>query len=160
MKLRKQIILFLGSILLIVLFFLLPRNHTWMTNRALAYWKDFNFQRKHLDPEYRRTKRYEASYTYCKQIAAYFERKGLKQKVLVLLPPSAYFKSKGLNFHVPEPAVFYYYTGLKTVWVNSADASKANWIVSFKDIIRIDSVENKKMIEDTIAAYKKYPVAL
>ncbi|HWJ90073.1 MAG TPA: hypothetical protein VNR87_03130 [Flavisolibacter sp.] len=78
----------------------------------------------------------------------------------MLLPPSAYFKNKGLNYHVPEPAVFYYYTGVKTVWVNSVDAAKADWVVSFNGIIRIDSVQNKRMIQDTIASYKKYPVAL
>jgi hypothetical protein len=160
MKTRKQMLLFFTSILLIVLFFVLPRNRTWMINRAFSYWKDFKVQRTHLDTEYRKSKRYESAYTYSRQIADYFARKGIKDQVLVLLPPSSYFRSKGLNYHVPEPAVFYYYTGLKTVWINSADAPKAGWIVSFRDIIRIDSVQSQSMINDTIAAYKKYPVSL
>lgn len=160
MKTRKQILLFFTAILLVAVFFMLPRNRTWMVNRAFVYWRDFTIQKKHLDPDYRKTKRYGSDYIYSKQIADYFGRKGISEKVLVLLPPSAYFKNKGLNYHVPEPAVFYYYTGVKTVWVNSVDAAKADWVVSFNGIIRIDSVQNKRMIQDTIASYKKYPVAL
>jgi hypothetical protein len=157
----KNIILLGAGIFLLCLFFLLPRNQTWLAQRVLPYWKDFQRQKNILDLEKRKVERYESAYTYSKQIAGYFERKGIRQDVLVLIPSSAYFKSRGVNYPVPEPAVFYYYTGLKTVWPNSSAALKANWYVHASEgRILIDSIAGTPGFMDTLSGFQKFPVSL
>jgi hypothetical protein len=156
----KKIFLLSVSILATSLFFVLPQNREWMAQRVLAYWNDFRKQ-KNLNPEHRKIERYGTEYTYSKRIAGFFRQKGIEKNVLVLFPPTAYFKSKGIDYHVPEPAVFYYFTGLKTIWVDSRDAIKANWVVRVDSTqMVIDSVLNTAMLADTIQAFKKFPVSL
>jgi hypothetical protein len=152
---KKTIILTLAAIALIVAFFLLPRNRQWAT-RVYSYWTDYQWQRDNTGSETRMQKRFGNNYTYSKQVAEVLEKKGVKDQALVLIPPSNYFTKMGMRYHVPEPAVFYYYTGLKTIWANSNDAIKANWYVRVKGKeLVIDSVRDKVAFADTIAAFKK-----
>lgn len=152
---KKPLILTCTGIVLIIAFFLLPRYQKW-AGTVYSYWTDYQWQRDNTDLETRMTKRFGNSYTYSKHIAEALEKKGVKDKALVLMPPGNYFTKMGLSYHVPEPAVFYYYTGLKTIWANSNDAIKANWYVrvSGKELI-IDSVRDLNAFGDTIAAFKK-----
>ncbi len=155
-RLRK-IILLVAGIAVILLFSCLPSNKTWLKERIFGYWNDFQAQKKQMVPEQRMATRFTAQYTYSKYIADFFEKKGNKKNALVLIPPAAYFEKHGLNYPVPYPAVFYYYTGLRTIWANSPHATDANWYVSVrKQEIIIDSVTGKTMLNDTIAALKKY----
>ncbi|WP_315821984.1 hypothetical protein [Paraflavitalea speifideaquila] len=81
--------------------------------------------------------------------------------MLVLMPPSNYFHKMGIKYHVPEPAVFYYYTGLKTIWANSKEAVQANWFVRvYQGEIIVDSVTDKKKLQDTIGVFQKMGVTL
>ena len=155
---RKFILLAL-SILMVVGFFLLPQNSEWISDRILPYWSDLRKQKKHLEIEERKIDRYGSSYTYSKMIDDFFEKKGVDENVLVLVPPTSYFTARGIKYHVPEPAVFYYFTGLKTVWVNSPEAIKANWYVRVaQGEIIIDSASSH--LSDSIKAWLKYPVSL
>lgn len=127
----------------------------------MGYWNDFKEQKLNLDIEERKVARYQTDYLLAKDVTAFFEKKGIADKVLVLMPSSDYFAAKGLKIHVPEPAVFYYYTGLKTIWPNSPDAVKANWYITTRQgRLFFDSVTNKKALLDTIAAFKKYKISL
>jgi hypothetical protein len=152
---KKPFILTVAGIALIIAFFLLPRNRQW-AEMVYSYWTDYQWQRDNTDLEMRMRKRFGNNYTYSKHIADLLEKKGVKDEALVLMPPSNYFKKLGVPYHVPEPAVFYYYTGLKTIWANSNDAIKANWYVrvSGKQLL-IDSVTNQNAFRDTIEAFKK-----
>lgn len=77
------------------------------------------------------------------------------------MPPSAYFRKKNVNYHVPEPAIFYYYTGLKTTWINSSSALEANWLVAVDNgSLKLVPVKDRKVLLDSIKAFKKYPVSL
>ena len=95
-------------------------------------------------------------YTCCKQIAAPFAARADKKDILVLMPPTAYFKNGGINFEVPEPGILYYFTDIRTVPVTSTNAIKANWYIRIanKKII-VDSVTDINSLRDTIAAMKK-----
>jgi hypothetical protein len=161
MKPEKQLTLLASGILLVSLFFLLPRYQNWGAQRLIPYWMDFKKQKFQLNPEYRKKVRYESAYTISKQIADFFEKKGIKQQALLLLPPSSYFKKFGIAYHVPEPAVFYYYTGMKTVWVNSSNALKADWYVHCNNgNIVIDSVTNIHAFSDTLKNFQTFAVSL
>ena len=158
---KKTILLFLISLASLYLFFLIPKNREWLEKRVIGYWNDFRKNRNITDPERRKIARWESDYVYAKRVAGHFPKDSQFADILVLLPPSRYFTDHRINFHVPEPAVFYYYTGLKTTWVNSEKAMQANWmVVAVNGRLEVIAVKNKQMLSDSIALFRKYPVQL
>ncbi|MGB8190999.1 MAG: hypothetical protein WCF67_03725 [Chitinophagaceae bacterium] len=156
----RKLILFFISLLLITVFFLLPRNREWAAT-VFSYWRGYQNQKLDLSTESRMQRRFGNNYIYSKNIAGSLQQKNASAQALVLMPPTNYFKKMGLDYHVPEPAVFYYYTGVKTIWANSNEAVKANWYVSVRDgKIVLDSVTSFKALQDTITSYKKHGVSL
>ena len=158
---KKTILLTFISTSVLYLFFQFPRNNEWFTKRILAYWNDFNTQKKHPGIEERKKKRWETSYTVSKQIAGFFAKNQKAKNAIVLIPPSGYFKERGIDYDVPEPSVFYYYTGLRTTWINSPVASQAGWmIIADKGRYQIIQVTDKKVLTDSIDFFKRYPLDL
>lgn len=157
----KQAILTLVGVVLLILFFLLPKNQSWFNGRIVGYWNDFNFQRHDLDPEVRKIERWGNSYLFSKQIADYLSKRGARNNALILLPPTSYFKERSVDYHVPEPAVFYYYTGVKSTWIDSKQSATANWMVAADHgQLKIIPVKDKQMMNDSLAVFNKYPVRL
>ena len=157
----KEFILLVISIIALVIFFGLEPNKLWFNERIMSYWEDYKEQKLNLDLEERKLARYQTDYLFARNVTGFFEKRGNANKVLVLLPPTDYFKANGLEIHVPEPAVFYYFTGLKTIWANSPEAAKANWVISSNNgRLFFDSVTNKQALLDTIAAFNKYKISL
>ena len=77
------------------------------------------------------------------------------------MPPHSYFKKMNVSYTVPLPPVFYYFTGMKTVWANNPHAIEADLYVRVKDgKIIIDSVKDRKALQDTIDSFIKLGVAL
>lgn len=159
MKLRRQLGLFLLSIILLTLFFLLPANREWF-NTLQNYWTGFKAQRNMLGTEARLQARFGTHYVYTKYIGQKLKKQGM-ENALVLLPPTTYFKKMGIGYTVPVSPVFYYYTGIKTVWANNPHAAEAHAYlrVSNNDII-IEKVTDRKALQDTIAAFQKLGVYL
>ncbi|WP_207512994.1 hypothetical protein [Longitalea luteola] len=157
----KGFILLVTAIISLLIFFGLTPNKFWFEQRIMPYWEDFKEQKLNLDLEERKMARYGTDYLFARNVTDFFEKRGTAGKVLLLVPPSDYFKANGLNIHVPEPAVFYYFTGLKTIWANSPEASKANWYITAKGGgLVFDSVTNKQAFLDTIAAFNKFKSSL
>jgi hypothetical protein len=157
----KAFILLIAAVFALLIFFGLEPNKLWLNQRIMGYWDDFKEQKLNLDVEERKLARYQTDYLFAKNVTGFFEKRGSADKVLVLMPPSEYFTKNGLEIHIPEPAVFYYFTGLKTIWANSPEASKANWFISVKNGgLVFDTVTNKQVLLDTIAAYNKYKISL
>lgn len=154
--LKKKLLLAVTAIALLFGFFLLPANRQW-AQRVIDYYNEFPSQQKNLSREYRMSFRFGNSYTLSKSIAGLVAHKAGSKPALVLVPSTAYFKKSGINYEVPEPAVFYYYTGCKTIAPASVDAIHANWYVRVegKNII-VDSVADRKALQDTIAAFNKW----
>ena len=153
----REITLLAVSIFVLSLFFVLPRNSRWVADRILPYWNDLRFNGGRSTEEWRAI-RYKKAYSYSKDIAGHF---GNKNGVLVLVPPRAYFKQYGVDYPVPEPAVFYYYAGLKTTWADSPMAVKANWIVSVKDGEPVvEPVRSAAQLKDSIASFTKWDYQL
>jgi len=157
----KSFILLVAAVISLLIFFGLEPNKLWLNQRIMPYWDDFKEQKLNLDLEERKMARYQTDYLLAKNVTGFFQKRGSVDKVLVLMPPTDYFKANNLDIHVPEPAVFYYFTGLKTIWANSPEASKANWFVSVKNGgLVFDTVTNKQILLDTIAAFNKYKTSL
>jgi len=157
----KAFILLVASIISLLIFFGLEPNKLWLDQRIMPYWEDYQEQKLNLDPEERKLARYQTDYIFAKNVTGFFEKRGIADKALVLVPSSDYFNAHGLQIHVPEPAVFYYFTGLRTIWANSPEANKANWYITAQNGgLVFDSVTNKQALQDTIASFKKYKISL
>jgi len=158
---KKEGILLAAGAIALAFFYILPPNKTWFHQTVLDYWKDFSWQRKQLDPEQRRLSRYGNDYRYSKEIAGFFVQKGIAGQALVLVPAPRYFKQYHFPYETPEPAVFYYYTGLKTVRPADANAARANWYVHLvQGKLVMDTVPNPAAFADTIQTFKKMDAGL
>jgi hypothetical protein len=156
----KKLILFTAGTLFVTGFFFLPANRKW-AEKLVGYYKDFPYEIRHTSKDDRMKARFGNSYTISKIIGHYFIQRNLHRQSLVLMPPTSYFKKQGISYHVPEPAVFYYYTGLKTIWANSPKAIEANWYVHVhQGKLVIEPVTDKKALQDTIAMFNKMGVSL
>src|SRR5690242_7143502 len=102
MKLKKHITLLMAALIAMAVFFLLPRNKRWVREAVLVYWHDFLAQKDHLDTAYRKKQRYGLPYTISRRIADFFSTRQNKP-VLLLIPPTAYFKKNNIPYRVPEP---------------------------------------------------------
>jgi len=113
-----------------------------------------------MDLEKRKSERFGTSYTLSKQVANLIKMHAADDAV-VLLPPYDYFREHAIDYEVPVPAIFYYFTGIKTLWANNSNATSANWYVTVKNgKIAVDSVTNKDSLQILITAFKKYKVRL
>jgi hypothetical protein len=153
---KKQFTLFIVAVLLLAGFFFLPRNKEW-AERIISYYKDFPGEKKRLDKETRMRRRFWEDYTFSKSIADQLKKRGAERTALVLVPPPDYFTRRGISYHTPEPSVFYYYTDIKTTWCHFTNANDANWYVRVDSgKVVVDSVIDKKSLQDTIAAFLKW----
>jgi len=101
--------------------------------------------------------RFNNSYILSKNITAALIQKGGNRQSVILIPPPAYFKQMGITYEVPEPAVFYYYTGFKTIWASSKQAIDAGWYAHVQQgTIVVDSVMDRKSLQDTITMLRKW----
>ncbi|MFL5744941.1 MAG: hypothetical protein ACJ751_09775 [Niastella sp.] len=157
----KTFILLVASVISLLIFFGMEPNKMWLDQRIMPYWEDYKEQKLNLDVEERKLARYQTDYIFAKNVTGFFQKRGSADKALVLVPSTDYFNAHGLQIHVPEPAVFYYFTGLKTIWANSSEAGKANWYITARDGgLVFDSVTNQQALQDTIASFKKYKISL
>ena len=157
----KTFILLVASVISLLIFFGLEPNKIWLNQRIMLYWEDYQEQKLNLDLEERKLARYQSDYEFAKTVTGFFEKRGTANKTLVLIPSSDYFNAHGLQIHVVEPTIFYYFTGLKTIWANSPEANKANWYITASDgRLEFDSVTNQHALRDTIASFNKYKFSL
>jgi len=157
----KELILVVAGVVALAIFYLLPANKTWILDNVWPYWKDIKSQRNNLNLVARKNIRYGSAYIQSRKITAFFERKGIQQQVLVLVPGTRYFSNNKYSYEVPEPSVFYYYTGLKTVRPADANAADANWWVHLQNgQLVMDSVTDKKTFADSIQVLKKTDASL
>lgn len=157
----KQLILLLAGALALAIFYFLPGNKIWLREQVWPYWTDIPRQRTRLDPEYRKNYRYGSAYIQSRKITAFFERRGIQRQVLVLVPGTRYFTNRKFDYEVPEPSVFYYFTGLKTVRPADANAADAGWWVHLQNgQLVMDSVSDRKAFADSVQVLKKTDASL
>lgn len=154
--------LLLTSILAILLFFNIPNFSYWLRSNILHADNNILEQSKLMDIEDRRSIRYGHSYRVYKQLTDRLKDLDSLNPVM-LLPPDDYIREKKVaDFYVIEPAMFYYLTGIKAVWINSPDVMKANWTLGpdKNNNITLMRIKNKTELQDILDVYKKYHVAL
>ena len=134
----KKISLFLAAVLSIVLVFSIPFYNNWAKTKFDDEINRVIEQTGHMTVEERMQTRFGS--TYALQIAIKKMLNGVNgQNAVVLLPPRGFLKMMKVDdpgVIIPEPAVFYYFTGYKAVTINSREVNRADWVLL---------VENRKM---------------
>jgi hypothetical protein len=126
----------------------------------MAYVNNYYNESDHMEIEERKQYKYGSAYLLSTQVAAFVDRyKTLNRSApaVVLLPPNSYLKEKQMNVAVPEPVVFYYYTGLHAVWTDSPNVDSANWVLMVNGSkMQITHIEDKNQLHLLLSRYKNY----
>lgn len=150
----RRVLLFFVSILFIYLFFNTEATHIWLEDRILPFRRHLQEDLQHMSLKDRKEIRWGGSYIGAQGLANYFRREHIKDP-LVLIPPQEYFTRNGINISMPEPIVFYYYSGLRTTLPNSPYLYKAQYALAIDSAMNTDIVHltGKEDIDRIVKAY-------
>ena len=150
----RKINFMLFSILTIILFFSIPYYNHWLYEKIFNQY--FLDDLTGLDEGDRNMKRFGYSYSVFSDIKKVLAH---QKNVVMLLPPNDLVLEKNVgDLLIPEPAVFYYFTGFKSIPPNSPEAPRANWVLIPRgpgDVI-VKKMENISKPDSLIAKYRKY----
>ncbi|HMI63005.1 MAG TPA: hypothetical protein VK518_18940 [Puia sp.] len=161
----KDFLLTLTACLLVFLVLNAGYYGEWFHGKPRQYWFDFLKEKSDTADEVAIKKaRYGIAYTISMKVKEVVEKRKMPYAV-ILFEPNSYYRD---SLHVynairaPEPAVFYYYTGLEGVWTNSPDVNKANFIVRYSKTkgVTLDEIHSPQQLQQILASYKKYPPIL
>ena len=156
----KSLILTLVAFLLILVTLNAGYYPTWFKSKPVGYWNDLTKEiNDTLDPSGIMKSRYGVSYLISMRVKEVMEKKGVSYPVILFEPNSYYRDSLHIypNVHSPEPAVFYYYTGLEGVWINSPHVEKANFLVKVtKKGVTLDAIRTPEQLRQILAFYRKF----
>ncbi len=150
----------LVAILAIVLFFSIPFYNNWLNSNLLNPSLSFTTLYKQLDEEQRKVSRFGYSYMVYKEMAGIFKQAKIDNPI-VLLPPDAYIKENNVkDLNVVEPAIFYYFTGQKSVWYNSPGVEKANCalVPDNNNKVMLKKISTPDDLNKLLTVYKKYKI--
>ncbi|HUB59907.1 MAG TPA: hypothetical protein VL978_04355 [Puia sp.] len=156
----KSLILTLISFLVILVTMNAGYYPAWIQSKPVSYWKDLLKEMNDtLDATGIRKSRYGISYLISIRVKEVVESRHVANPVILFEPNSYYRDSLHIypTVRAPEPAVFYYYTGLEGVWVNSPDADKANFLVRVgKKGVSLDAIRTPEQRRQILAYYRKF----
>jgi hypothetical protein len=156
----KGFLLTVVSLLLIVLVLNAGYYREWFQAKPAQYWTDFLKEKDDtLDAVGIMKSRYGISYVISTRVKEVVEKKNIVNPVILFEPNSYYRDSLHIypNVRAPEPAVFYYYTGLVGVWTNSPNVSNANFLVRVtKKGVSLDAIRTPQQLQQILANYKKF----
>jgi hypothetical protein len=156
----KSLLLTFISFLLILITLNAGYYATWFKAKPVQYWNDFLTEKSDtLDAAGIRKTRYGVSYVISISVKQVVESKHLANPVILFEPNSYYRDSLHIypNVKAPEPAVFYYYTGLEGVWTNSPDVGRANYLVRVtKKGIAMEAIRTPEQLKQVLAYYRKF----
>ncbi|MFT4061433.1 MAG: hypothetical protein QM642_03640 [Edaphocola sp.] len=148
----------IALVLAVFLFFVVKHfNEDFLSGRIVQYWEDYKTQREDLEPETRLTMRHGASYVYSKNIAEVVKKAGAGPKDIALVPTTEFFASKGIDYPVPEPSVFYYFTGMRTYRPGNTMKELPKWYVYFEgQRVFIEKIDSKAKLDSILTVQKPY----
>ncbi|HLZ88145.1 MAG TPA: hypothetical protein VKQ52_12915 [Puia sp.] len=158
---------FLLSIVAFLLIFLVLNfgyYQEWFRSKPVQYWSDFLKEKGDTSSEFAiKMQRYGFGYTVSIRVQDAMQKKKVAHPVILFEPNSYYRDSLHIypNIRAPEPAVFYYYTGMEGVWTNSPDVNRANFLLRItKKGAGLDTIKSPQQLQEILARYKKYPPIL
>lgn len=153
----RQLLLFFAAGFFLILFFNIDVYKTFLDNRLVAFKDEISEDFEHMSYEDRKMARFGATYVYTQQVKKYFD--SLKPKNLqILLAPNDYLEANNFQAMMPEPIVYYYYTGLRTVYPNAKDVYKSTYAFTMGgDHLLLKMLKNKEDIDNVLMSYKVKP---
>jgi len=154
----KALLLTIVSISTIFLVLGLGYYRTWFRDKPLFYWNAFiGESASHASPEDIRKARYGKAYALCMTVKELVAKKKIKDPLILFEPNGYYRDSLHIDLHMPEPAVFYYYTGLHGVWINSPGVEKANCLVRIENgKAEVEQILSPERLQTILAGYRKF----
>jgi hypothetical protein len=151
-------ILTIISTLTIVLMLSLGFYRSWFVDKPLYYWGAFvKESRSSASLEQIRKARYGMAYTTSMKVKEALAKRNASNPVILFEPNSYYRDSLHMDLRLPEPAVFYYYTGLREVWMNSPGVEKANYFVRVnKADVKLEPIRSPEQLQEILARYRKF----
>lgn len=160
----KGFLLSIVALLTILLVLNLGYYREWFQSKPMQYWSEFLKERADTSGEIAiKIQRYGLPYAVSIRVLDAVEKKKVAHPVILFEPNSYYRDSLHIypNVRAPEPAVFYYYTGLEGVWTNSPNVMKANFLLRItKKGAGLDTIRSPQQLQEILARYKKYPPIL
>ncbi|HRO42571.1 MAG TPA: hypothetical protein PL009_07035 [Flavipsychrobacter sp.] len=157
MKSTRPLLLAVLSLVIILMFFRVELYKTWFRDRVFGPIENISEQLTYMDPHERRMARLQNSYFISYNVAEYLRTNKKDSNALILLPPTDYMKESGVDFMVPEPAVFYLYTGMKSVAANNKGADKTNFAIVPQQGANLQVIElNDQNRPQILAQFRKY----
>lgn len=141
----------------ILLLFSLKVYRDWFGEKVMRSIKEIPDRLAYMEPEERKAYRWGTTYDACLQMKGAVEKNGDTATCLLLLPPAKLLANEGLShFIVPEPIVFYYYTGMRSKWANSPGADSCTYAL----IVRQKRMElarlTPELTREILTDYRKY----
>lgn len=160
MSFTKSLILTVVSSGTLITLFNLPAYRDWLSQKVMPAIKAIPEQLSDMEPEARKNIRWGTTYMACTNIKNVVISKHEEKSFLLLLPPPALVQNSQIqSFIVPEPIVFYLYTGLRSKWANSPGADSCNYALT----VTGSNMELKSLTPELrtqiLAEYRKYFVA-
>ncbi|MDO6435538.1 hypothetical protein Q4E93_33295 [Flavitalea sp. BT771] len=155
----RAFLLTIISTLTVALVLGLGYNRVWFVDKPLYYWGSFiKESRSPAGPGQIRKARYGMAYTVCMQVKEAMAKQPVSNPVLLFEPNGYYRDSLHMDLHLPEPAVFYYYTGLRGVWMHSPGVEKANYFVrcNNKAEVKLEPIGSSGQLQIILARYQKF----
>ncbi len=152
-------ILLVLSVLLIAVFFSIPFYNNWFVSKFGNDIEVVSEQMQHMKTDERMLTRFGNTLMFLNVVKSSLE-KYAKGNAMVLLPPKPYVtaaKLKEASVDVPEPAVFYYFTGFRALTPTSKDVDLANWVIMARDHqLVMYHINSKQMLDSVVNVLKPY----
>ncbi|WP_118972276.1 hypothetical protein [Taibaiella koreensis] len=159
-QLLSQVALTFIAIVALFIFSHAGVNKEWFA-KVVSYWDDYQEQRQsNKTIEEIREERLGPSYKISKMVRETFEARHIKNPV-ILLEPNTYVEKTMGGIKMPEPIIFYYFTGIKALWTNSTNVNEATHILRLKNgQMQIDTISSPGALKQILNFYKPYPQSL
>jgi len=154
----KRLLLTIISTSILLLLLAFGHYRDWFLDKPLDYWYGFCAEVRHPgSPEEVRRVRYGLPYTLSMKIQEAAKAGQLHDPVFLFEPNSFYHDSLHIDLRMPEPALFYYYTGLQGVWMNSPTVQKANYLVVIrKGEVKIEHIQTPRQLQEILTRYRSF----
>lgn len=150
----KKIILLSFSCFFILLFFKSNSYEKWLNERILILRSEVQDHFDNMDIESRKHLRWGQSYTDGIALKKHLDSTGVKNPLL-LVPDAKYITKHIPGAKIPEPIVFYYLTGIRTVLPSSKQADKATIAFVIKDQnFSLHHIARKGQLDTILNLYK------
>lgn len=154
----KKYVLTAVSTAIVIVFFSIPFYQNWYKNKVWIAVESIPEQLLYMEPEERLGARLTNSYRISAAVREDLKNKGLLDSAIVLLPPQGYIDAQKFDYPVPEPAVFYYYTGVRSKWTNSPGVENVTHaLFVMKGVSKLIPV-NDTILKEILKFYEPYPI--